>query len=565
MKLIKKIREMFKLVPTKKLMLFSFLTSSILGYIIMAYFPYATSQIIKYATIGVASKSFKYALLLGLSYIIYEIIWYINYYVYSKLQTYYCDTLHHKFYEKIANSSSKFMKQIAKSKMLSLVGDDIPSFCLLIDSTINFASSLFMFVFVTVLIFKVNILSAIIILISSILYIIYVKKTTEKFTEHLKEQKKHNDAINKIFIEELNGLKELKTLPIKNHLEKKLDIKLRRYTKAYFKKRKYYQRNENSSTLFPHYTKFLLYLTLLAFMVTMNLKIEIVILIIGYYDQLTDALDEMLVSYEEIEEYYVSVERVSEVLTYQDDLTTLFGNYEGDTIYGSIVFKNVSYKYNSKYILDNISFEIKPNTLTAIVGDSGSGKTSILNLMLRFYKLNGGEIFLDGRNIYDYSSSIYASNITLVKQSPFIYNMSIDNNLKLVNSNKKRIREVCKEVGIDEFIMSLKKGYKTVLNQNARNISGGQKQLLAIARALLTEAEVLLMDDVTSSLDPKTTNQIIKLLQDLIETHTIIVTTNREDLINVASQIIYLHNGKAKVYKSLEELKEKTNYESKVN
>lgn len=565
MKLIKKIREMFKLVPTKKLMLFSFLTSSILGYIIMAYFPYATSQIIKYATIGVASKSFKYALLLGLSYIIYEIIWYINYYVYSKLQTYYCDTLHHKFYDKIANSSSKFMKQIAKSKMLSLVGDDIPSFCLLIDSTINFASSLFMFVFVTVLIFKVNILSAIIILISSIFYIIYVKKTTEKFTEHLKEQKKHNDAINKIFIEELNGLKELKTLPIKNHLEKKLDIKLKRYTKAYFKKRKYYQRNENSSTLFPHYTKFLLYLTLLVFMVTMNLKIEIVILIIGYYDQLTDALDEMLVSYEEIEEYYVSVERVSEVLTYQDDLTTLFGNYEGDTIYGSIVFKNVSYKYNSKYILDNISFEIKPNTLTAIVGDSGSGKTSILNLMLRFYKLNGGEIFLDGRNIYDYSSSIYASNITLVKQNPFIYNMSIDNNLKLVNSNKKRIREVCKEVGIDEFIMSLKKGYKTVLNQNARNISGGQKQLLAIARALLTEAEVLLMDDVTSSLDPKTTNQIIKLLQDLIETHTIIVTTNREDLINVASQIIYLHNGKAKVYKSLAELKEKTNYESKVN
>lgn len=564
MKLIKKIREMFKLVPTKKLMLFSFLASSILGYIIMAYFPYATSQIIKYATIGVASKSFKYALFLGLSYIIYEIIWYINYYVYSKLQTYYCDTLHHKFYDKIANSSSKFMKKIAKSKMLSLVGDDIPSFCLLIDSTINFVSSLFMFVFVTVLIFKVNILSAIIILISSIFYIIYVKKTTEKFTEHLKEQKKHNDAINKIFIEELNGLKELKTLPIKNHLEKKLDIKLKRYTKAYFKKRKYYQRNENSSTLFPHYTKFLLYLTLLVFMVTMNLKIEIVILIIGYYDQLTDALDEMLVSYEEIEEYYVSVERVSEVLTYQDDLTTLFGNYEGDTIYGSIVFKNVSYKYNSKYILDNISFEIKPNTLTAIVGDSGSGKTSILNLMLRFYKLNGGEIFLDGRNIYDYSSSIYASNITLVKQSPFIYNMSIDNNLKLVNSNKKRIREVCKEVGIDEFIMSLKKGYKTVLNQNARNISGGQKQLLAIARALLTEAEVLLMDDVTSSLDPKTTNQIIKLLTELTETHTIIVTTNREDLINVASQIIYLHNGKAKVYKSLEELKEKTNYESKV-
>lgn len=565
MKFIKKIRQMFKLIPTKKLLLLSFLTSSILGYIIMAYFPYATSQIIKYATASSVTEAFKYAIFLGLSYIIYEIVWYINYYVYSKLQTYYCDTIHNKFYDKIANSSSKFMTQIAKSKMLSLVGDDIPSFCLLIDSTINFASALFMFILVMVLIIKVNILSAVIILISSSLYIIYVNKTTAKFTEYLKEQKKHNDAINNIFIEELNGLKEIKTLPIKKRLKNKLDIKLKRYSKAYFKKRKYYQRNENSVTLFPHYTKFLLYLALLAFMITMNLKIEIVILIIGYYDQLIDALDEMLVSYEEIEEYYVSVERVSDVLMYEDDLRNLFGAYEGDTIYGSIVFKNVTYKYNSRYILNNVNFEIKPNTLTAIVGDSGSGKTSILNLLLRFYKLTGGEIFLDGRNIYDYSSSIYSSNITLVKQEPFLYNMSIDNNLRLVNSSKSRRREVCKQVGIDEFIMSLKKGYKTVLNQNARNISGGQKQLLAIARALLTEAEVLLMDDVTSSLDPKTTNQIINLLTDLTQTHTIIVTTNREDLISAASTIIYLKDGKAKIYQNIEELKAKTNYESKVN
>jgi len=565
MKFIKKIMQMFKLVPTKKIMLISFFTSSIIGYIIMTYFPYASSEIIKYATNKIPNEAFKYAIFLGIGYIIYEIVWYINYYVYSKLQTYYCDSLHRKFYEKIANSSGNFLQKISKSKMLSLVGDDIPSFCLLIDSTINYLSAFFMFILITIFILKVNILITIIILLSSLLYIIFVNKTTKKFTEHLKEQKKHNDAINNIFIEELNGLKEIKTLPIKKHLENKLDTKLKRYTKSYFKKRKYYQRNENSSTLFPHYTKFFIYIALLVFMVNMNLKIEIVILIIGYYDQLIDALNEMLVSYKEIEEYYVSVERVSEVLMYEDDLATLFGKYEGDTIYGSIVFKNVTYKYNSKYILDNVNFEIKPNTLTAIVGDSGSGKTSILNLLLRFYKLNGGEIFLDGRNIYDYSSSIYASNITLVKQNPFLYNMSIDNNLRLVNSNKERRREICKQVGIDEFIMSLKNGYKTILNQNARNISGGQKQLLAIARALLTEAEVLLMDDVTSSLDPKTTNQIIKLLKDLTETHTIIVTTNREDLISAASQIIYLQNGKAKIYKSIEELKEKTDYESKVN
>ena len=148
--------------------------------------------------------------------------------------------------------------------------------------------------------------------------------------------------------------------------------------------------------------------------------------------------------------------------------------------------------------------------------------------------------------------------------APTRLNMSIRDNLRLVNSNKKRQEEVIKEVGLHEFIMSLPKGYSTILTQNATNISGGQKQLLSIARSLLTDAEILLMDDVTASLDPKTTNQIIELLVRLKEDHTILVITNREDLINKADKIIYMNNGKAKSYKSLEDLKEKLDSESEV-
>ena len=216
------------------------------------------------------------------------------------------------------------------------------------------------------------------------------------------------------------------------------------------------------------------------------------------------------------------------------------------------------------FIRISISLEIKPNTLNVIIGPSGSGKTTLFDLLLRFYPINGGEIFLDGVNIYEYSDSIYASNITLVKQNPFIYNMSIRDNLRLINGNKKRQEEVIKEVGLHEFIMSLSKGYSTILTQNATNISGGQKQLLSIARSLLTDAEILLMDDVTASLDPKTTNQIIDLLVRLKEDHTILVITNREDLITKADKIIYMNNGKAKSYKSLDDLKEKLDSESEV-
>ena len=563
MKYIKEVYNDFKVVPFKKFMTFLFFFSCILGYVVMVLFPYFASQIIKYATEG-NTLAYTYTLYLAIAYIVYEIIWYFNYYIYSFLQTYYCDIIHKKLFNKICTSSRRISKTLDNGKMLSLVGDDIPSYCLLLDSTTVYLSTIFMAILTVILIFRANFIFALITVISLVIYLVFMTKTMDKFSKYLKEQKKHNDSINSTYVEELNALKEIKTLPIKDNLYKKLQTKLNRYSKAYFKKRKYYARNENTSTLIPQYTKVILYLILLLFMMKFNATIDLVILIIGYYDQLIENLTELVGSYREIKEYHVSVKRVNEVLTYEDDLSNLFGKYENNEIYGSIVLKNVSYKYNSKYILDNISLEIKPNTLNVIIGPSGSGKTTLFDLLLRFYPINGGEIFLDGVNIYEYSDSIYASNITLVKQNPFIYNMSIRDNLRLVNGNKKRQEEVIKEVGLHEFIMSLPKGYSTILTQNATNISGGQKQLLSIARSLLTDAEILLMDDVTASIDPKTTNQIIDLLVRLKEDHTILVVTNREDLINQADKIIYMNNGKAKSYKSLDDLKEKLDSESEV-
>ena len=563
MKYIEEVYNDFKVVPFKKFMTFLFFLSCILGYVVMALFPYFASQIIKYAT-EQNTLAYNYTFYLAIAYIVYEIIWYFNYYIYSFLQTYYCDIIHKKLFNKICTSSRRISKTLDNGKMLSLVGDDIPSYCLLLDSTTVYLSTIFMAILTVILIFRANFIFALITVISLVIYLVFMTKTMDKFSKYLKEQKKHNDTINSTYVEELNALKEIKTLPIKDNLYKKLQTKLNRYTKAYFKKRKYYARNENTSTLIPQYTKVILYLILLLFMMKFNATIDLVILIIGYYDQLIENLTELVSSYREIKEYHVSVKRVNEALTYEDDLSNLFGKYENNEIYGSIVLKNVSYKYNSRYILDNVNLEIKPNTLNVIIGPSGSGKTTLFDLLLRFFPINGGEIFLDGVNIYEYSDSIYASNITLVKQNPFIYNMSIRDNLRLVNSNKKRQEEVIKEVGLHEFIMSLPKGYSTILTQNATNISGGQKQLLSIARSLLTDAEILLMDDVTASLDPKTTNQIIELLVRLKEDHTILVITNREDLINKADKIIYMNNGKAKSYKSLEDLKEKLDSESEV-
>lgn len=561
MKFIKKMILEIQVVPVKKMMTFAMFFSCILGYVVMAFFPYFASEIVNYATTGDIRMAFMNTFYLALSYILYESIFYVNYYLYSRLQEYYCTSLYDKLFYKIYNSSRNFSLHVDKGKILTLVGDDIVNFCLLLDSLTVFLSTIFMVFLVFFLVVKAHLVFAIIILISTIFYVLFIIYTTKRYTMYFAEQKRHHDVTNGIYVEELNALKEIKTLPIKERLERKLKTVLNRYTRAYYKKRKYLVRNKNTSNLFPQYTKVILYLILLVFMAYFNAQIGLVILIIGYYDQLIECLSELLTSYQEIKEYSISVDRVYDTLNYDDHISFLFGQYSEEEVYGSIDFRRVSYLYNSRYVLDQVSFSIRPNTLNVIVGESGSGKTTLFDLLLRFYPVSEGKIYLDGRDIYDYSSNIYASNITMVKQNPFFYNMSIYQNLRLVNSSKKRQIAACKEVGIHDFIMSLKKNYSTVLRQNARNLSGGQKQLLAIARALLTDAEILLMDDITASLDPKTTIHIVSLLKRLKEDHTILVITNREDLIRAADQIIYLKDGIASCYKNMADWKKQVDYE----
>ena len=143
--------------------------------------------------------------------------------------------------------------------------------------------------------------------------------------------------------------------------------------------------------------------------------------------------------------------------------------------------------------------------------------------------------------------------------------MSIRANLSLIDSNKKRQMDACKRVGIHDFIMSLLDGYNTILKEDATNISGGQKQLLSLARVLLTTSEIILLDKVTSSLDPNTTNKIINLLDDLKSDHTLIIITHNKDLMKVADKLIVLNNGKIECIGKHDELIKNNDIYKKLN
>lgn len=316
------------------------------------------------------------------------------------------------------------------------------------------------------------------------------------------------------------------------------------WKKDYFKRRKY---SDNIYVLVPTilgYGKILMYLILIYLVLQGQFGVSILVLIIGYYENIQVKFNELYKVFTDLSANSIRVDRVHKILNYKTKNMLKFGDNNNDDINGKLEFKNVYFTYDNQEVMKNISFEIKPKSFTAIVGKSGSGKSTIFRLLLRLYRSNKGDILLDDVDIYEYSKEVYSSNVAIVTQKPFIFDMSIRENLSLVDSNHKNQIEACRRAGIHDYIMSLKDGYNTKLISDAENISSGQKQLIALARTLLSKSEVLLFDEVTSSLDMSTSKQIMGILKDLKKDHTILMITHKPQLMKMADEIIVIDHGR---------------------
>ena len=213
----------------------------------------------------------------------------------------------------------------------------------------------------------------------------------------------------------------------------------------------------------------------------------------------------------------------------------------------NIVFKNVNFSYNQKSkVLNNINFSIKGGTSVALVGQSGAGKSSIINLISRFYDPSSGHILINDEEISKVDIASLRSNIALVSQDTIIYNQSFMDNIRIgkLEATEREIVKAAEGAEIHDFISASPLGYNTVLAENGNNLSGGQKQRISIARAILKDAPILLLDEATSSLDSETENQIIKTLSNISKNKTSIIITHKLANIVNADQIILFSKGK---------------------
>ena len=366
-----------------------------------------------------------------------------------------------------------------------------------------------------------------------ILNVIFIYILTSKklyyYKSAKKDYKEKDEKVVGLYTDVIRGIREIKDLNLKSIVLRDVNKRQTETIKAEIKSIHTKRTWNRWIKAFQHILDFIFILLSVYFIINNTLQISSFMIIFLYKNKVLDLIDYISEIREKLADGKVSASRVFDIITYNSFSKEIYGTTKLDNIKGNIEFKKVEFKYNSNKLFENLTFKVEPNKMIAIVGKSGEGKSTILKLISKSYSANSGEILIDNHNINDLSEETIKNNISVVSQSPYIFNLSIKENIKLANSNAtdNEIIEVCKKAQIHDVITSMKDGYNTLVGENGVILSGGQKQRIAIARALIKKSKIILLDEATSSLDNNNQENIINVNIDLASDHTIIIVAHR--------------------------------------
>ena len=282
-----------------------------------------------------------------------------------------------------------------------------------------------------------------------------------------------------------------------------------------------------------------------------------------YIRRFTNSIDDLSQVANNVQSALAAAERVFDFLELEEEKEIQNSDLDIDQIKGNIEFRNVKFGYNpDKIIINDFSAKIKAGQKIAIVGPTGAGKTTIVKLLMRFYDLNSGAILIDGKDTSKYNRHLIRSMFGMVLQDTWLFNGTINDNIRYgkLDATDLEIQEACKITNVDHFIRTLPEGYNLVLNEEADNISGGQKQLLTIARVILADPKILILDEATSSVDTRTEILIQEAMDKLMENRTSFIIAHRLSTIKNADLILAMNNGDIVEQGTHEELLKKNGF-----
>ena len=276
------------------------------------------------------------------------------------------------------------------------------------------------------------------------------------------------------------------------------------------------------------------------------LTVGIVFSFLLYMRNFTRPINEIMNLFNTIQSALAGAERVFEVIDEEKEKDKKDA-VDIDNIEGHVELKDVTFSYtNGKEILKNVSLEAKKGEVIAIVGPTGAGKTTIVNLLTKFYNIDSGQILIDGRNIDEITRESLRKTVAMVLQDTYLFSETVSENIRYgrLSASNEEVIEAAKIADAHHFIKQLPQGYNTVLSDNGSNLSQGQRQLLAIARAVLSNASILILDEATSSIDTRTEVLIQNAMLKLMKGKTTFVIAHRLSTIKNADKILALKDGK---------------------
>lgn len=379
------------------------------------------------------------------------------------------------------------------------------------------------------------------------LTLLHIAKS-KRFKIKNREKRKASEKVAGLCTELIRGMRDIKMLNAKESFVSNLDDAINDHNKKYIEMRNVdIEYNVIIDSLIAIF-KFLLVIISIYLIKYNMLSIPMALALYSYKDRLlTNFMERVSQLIEETNNFNLSFERVFVLLDNKTFNKEKFGKVKLNNVKGNFEFKDVSFSYQSGLkVLDNINFKVKANTTVGFVGPSGAGKTTIFSLLCKMYDVKSGKILIDNKDINSLTEDSIRGNITIIGQSPYVFNMSVIDNMKLVKEDVtlEEVKKACKLACLDEYIESLPLKYDTIIGEGGVTLSGGQKQRLAIARALIQNTQIILFDEATSALDNETQRKVQEAINNLKSNYTIMIIAHRFSTIINCDKIFYIDDGK---------------------
>ena len=407
----------------------------------------------------------------------------------------------------------------------------------------NILTDIGVFVAIFVINIKVFLFYVITSLIMTVIHLYKVKSVNEEDKKHRKMREKASGLIGEL----VRGVRDIKMLHAKDSFVREIDETVDDLAKTLID----FRNVDMNYNLVLNWTSTLIEYALILLLVVMiaggEITISTALILYNFKSRvLTNLINHVGYLLTEIKGFNLSSNRVFSLLGSDEFRKETFGTKHIDSIKGNFEFKDVHFSYGDNKVLDGINFKINENETVAFVGKSGAGKTTIFSLLCKLYDIQDGDILIDGVSIKELDEYSIRNNITIISQNPYIFNMSIKDNLRLVKEDitDEEMYEACRMACLTEFIESLPEKYDTVVGEGGVTLSGGQRQRLAIARAFVQNTKIILFDEATSALDNETQKYIQQAITNMKDKYTILIIAHRLSTIVNSDRIMLVDKGK---------------------